>query len=131
MHDHARSRPSAHLPVPPEVHDVLLWRLAIDVAWAHRPGHNGRCASLLCANQHSYPCPPRTAAHQAARAANRQPHPLPTSTMQGRAAVPFDSRTPPAGATPSSPPTHLSVQRSGHPLWPPPLRRPAAYHAAA
>jgi hypothetical protein len=37
MQDRARSHLCDHLPVPPDIHDVLLWRLAVDVACAHRP----------------------------------------------------------------------------------------------
>lgn len=123
-----RPHPSARPPVPADVDDILLWRLALDVATAHRPGHDGRCTSLLCAAEPTYPCPPAAAAQRAAHAALR-----PTPTARGRAAVPppsavtgraaligaaATSRQPPAAA-----PAHSNV-------WPPPLRRPTAKQAA-
>ncbi|MGB2567090.1 hypothetical protein ACPFP2_01360 [Micromonospora citrea] len=48
---------------PAEVTDPLLWRLAADVAQAHRPDQAGRCDNLLCDRQ-EWPC-------QAARNARR------------------------------------------------------------
>ncbi|MFI0794380.1 hypothetical protein ACH4OY_17110 [Micromonospora rubida] len=35
--------------------DLLLWRLAYDVAEAHQPDETGRCRNLLCAAQQA-PC---------------------------------------------------------------------------
>jgi hypothetical protein len=121
-----RSHPSTHLPVPANVADLLLWRLAVDVAAAHQLGHDGRCSSLLCAGLASYPCPPAATAQRAAHAALRPP-----PTARGRAAVPPTpvSRAAaigaaaavgqPAGAGPYAPE-----------VWPPPLRRPTVARAA-
>jgi hypothetical protein len=131
MHDGASSRPSASLPVPPDVHDVLLWRLAIDVASVHRSDRDGRCASGLCA---SYPCPAAWAAHAAARAARRlsaQPPHHRTVTARGRAAVPaIVEQSSPPDAPPPQPADPPDRQPSGHGLWPPPLRRPDATRPA-
>jgi hypothetical protein len=136
MPERASSHPSARLPVPEDVGDVLLWQLAVDVAAAHRPGSNGRCTSLLCTNQPAYPCPPVGAAHMAAHAARRPLSPQqprrPTPAARGRATVParVDQAPPPVAATASDNRQPDRRQRPGHGLWPPPLRRPEVPRAA-
>lgn len=119
--------PSARPPVPDTVGDLLLWRLAVDVAAAHQPGPDRRCTSPLCTDQPSYPCPPATAAQRATLAAHRQP-----PIARGRATVPAAGTgraaligTAAAVAQPAraAPPYQRDV-------WPPPLRRPAAGRAA-
>jgi hypothetical protein len=107
MQDRARSHLCDHLPIPPDIHDVLLWRLAVEVASAHRPGSHGRCTSPLCAGQ-PYPCRPARNAQAAAHTARRPPPPPPRQTTPhavGRAAVPVHH--PPAPSTP-----HPTAQRN-------------------
>lgn len=132
MQDRARSHLCDHLPVPADIHDVLLWRLAVDVASAHRPGPDGRCTNLLCAGQ-SYPCPPASNAQAAAHAArrpSRQPPRLPMPPARGHAAVPTGAHEPPDvhpdGGT-REPGPQLATQQH---VWPPPLRHPEATQAA-
>ena len=57
----ARSRPAGDAPVPDDVTDVMLWRLAFDVAVEHQPDPNGDCTNLRCAGQHGG-CEPATQA---------------------------------------------------------------------
>lgn len=59
-------------PVPADVTDVLLWRLAVDVAAAHQPDPHdpNRCVHLRCKGE-VYPCPPALDADLAHRAATR------------------------------------------------------------
>jgi hypothetical protein len=70
--------------VPDDVTDILLWRLAVDVAANHQPDRFGRCANLRCTAQ-AYPCQP---AQDAARAlcASRNTTP-PRPPARGRARV--------------------------------------------
>jgi hypothetical protein len=132
-----RSPSATDAPVAPDVGDILLWRLAVDVAATHQPGPGGRCASLLCTGQPTYPCPPAAAAQRAAQAAHRA-----APTARGRAPVPAAATgraTPPppvatgrasligAALAVGQPP---SAARYRSDLWPPPLRRPAAGRAA-
>jgi hypothetical protein len=49
---------------PAEVTDLLLWRLALDVADAHAPVEDGSCSHLLCAGQ-DWPCEPWQQAQRA------------------------------------------------------------------
>ncbi|MFG2043939.1 hypothetical protein [Dactylosporangium sp. NPDC048998] len=63
-----RYRPSADMPVPDDVVDTLLWRLAADVMIEHQPGPDGHCANLRCADEQG-PC---TAAVQAAMSRTRR-----------------------------------------------------------
>jgi hypothetical protein len=96
--DHTRIRPSDQAVVPADVTDVLLWRLAIDVATAHQHDPDGRCTNLRCADQIG-PCTASRQAQHAMRLARRPqptpPAPPPTSaptgpgTAVGRAAVPY------------------------------------------
>ncbi|MFC8846849.1 MULTISPECIES: hypothetical protein [unclassified Micromonospora] len=48
--------------------DTLLWRLAYDVAEAHRPDATGCCRNLLCGGQQA-PCSPLVNAERAMRLA--------------------------------------------------------------
>lgn len=68
MPETIRIRPSHDAVLPEDVTDPLLWRLAYDVAAAHRPDATGHCPSLLCAGQ-SAPCPPMVLARRAMRQA--------------------------------------------------------------
>jgi hypothetical protein len=65
-----RTRPSSDAPVPDDVTDVMLWRLAFDVTVAHQPDPNGNCTNLRCAGQRGR-CEPATHAQHALRAARR------------------------------------------------------------
>ena len=67
----ARHRPSADMPIPPDVADVLLWRLAADVMIEHQPGPDGHCANLRCADEQG-PCTAAIQAQHALRAARRR-----------------------------------------------------------
>ncbi|MGC4806802.1 hypothetical protein [Micromonospora sp. DT233] len=73
-------RSSHDAAVPSDVTDLLLWRLAYDVAAAHQPDESGRCPNLLC-NHQPAPCEALTNAERAMAlasggtdAAARQPH---------------------------------------------------------
>lgn len=68
MPDTTHIRSSHQVDLPDDVTDPLLWRTAYDVAAAHQPGEDGRCPSLLCANQ-SAPCEPLVNARRAMRLA--------------------------------------------------------------
>jgi hypothetical protein len=59
-----RPEPRDRGTAPAGVTDPLLWRLAADVADAHRPDETGRCDNLLCDHQ-EWPC---DAARRAQRA---------------------------------------------------------------
>lgn len=123
----SRSHPSAHLPVPADVDDILLWRLSIDVAAAHEQGPRGRCTSLLCASAPNYPCPTAIAAQRAAHAARRR-----TAVARGRAVVPpapvtAQTAVISAAAVVRQPVSTAPYQRT---TWPPPLRRPNVWQAA-
>jgi hypothetical protein len=72
----ARTRPSADAPVPVDVTDVMLWRLAFDVAVEHQQDRNGYCTNLRCAGQRG-PCQPAVHAQQALQAARRPATPAP------------------------------------------------------
>ncbi|MER7276630.1 hypothetical protein ABT369_19520 [Dactylosporangium sp. NPDC000244] len=66
-----RTRPSDHVPVPTDVVDVMLWRMAFDVAVEHQRGPAGDCTNLRCAGQRG-PCEPAIHAQRTLHAA-RQP----------------------------------------------------------
>ena len=68
MPDTTHTRSSHEAVLPDDVTDPLLWRAAYDVAAAHLPGEDGRCSSLLCADQ-SGPCEPLVNARRAMRLA--------------------------------------------------------------
>jgi hypothetical protein len=72
----ARTRPSTDVAVPHDVTDVMLWRLAFDVAVEHQRGPDGSCTNLRCAGQHG-PCKPAMQAQGALRAARRPATPAP------------------------------------------------------
>lgn len=91
------TRPSADVAVPADVTDVLLWRLAFDVAVEHQRGPGGNCTNLRCAGQHG-PCDAAVQAERALQAARR-----PATTAQRAAAPQPTSRT-------SSPPVMVAVQ---------------------
>ena len=120
------SRPAA----PEDVTDVLLWKLANDVAANHQPDPHrpDRCANLRCAHE-TYPCTPVRDARRARQAATR-----PRWLARGRAGVPAPvaavtqaftgwfrpTRTVPAAPTHTTAPARL------------PRRQPtAALHPAA
>ncbi|MEV0133668.1 hypothetical protein AB0H83_35050 [Dactylosporangium sp. NPDC050688] len=80
------------MPIPPDVVDVLLWRLAADVMIEHQPGPDGHCANLRCADEQG-PCAAAIQARHALRAARR--------------------RTAAAAATPGpQPPNHAAARRT-------------------
>jgi len=60
--------------VPPDVTDVMLWRLARQVAESHRPDPNDptRCTNLRCAHE-TYPCEAARSAEYALRASRARP----------------------------------------------------------
>lgn len=124
MHE-PRLHPSARMPVPDSVGDILLWRLAVDVAAAHRPGPDGRCTSLLCTDQPRYPCPPATGAQRAAVTAQCR-----TPIARGRATVPTTGTGRAALIGAAAAVTHQGAAPYQSDLWPPPLRRPTAGRAA-
>lgn len=71
-----RTHPSADVPVPADVIDVLLWRTAFDVAAEHQRGPTGDCTNLRCTGQRGT-CTPATQAQQALRLARQPPAPKP------------------------------------------------------
>ncbi|MFC5007207.1 hypothetical protein ACFPIJ_56550 [Dactylosporangium cerinum] len=79
-------RPSADAPVPDDVVDVMLWRLAFDVAVEHQRDSTGNCTNLRCAGQFGACEPMRHAQH--ALAAARRPPALRTGTTPPVAAPP-------------------------------------------
>lgn len=72
----ARTRPSADAPVPDDVTDVMLWRLAFDVAVEHQRDRNGDCTSLRCTGQRGL-CEPAVHAQHALQVARRPANPAP------------------------------------------------------
>lgn len=64
MPDSTRRRPGQEAVLPDDVTDPLLWRLALDVASAHRPDATGRCGNPDCADQ-AAPCGPLRQAERA------------------------------------------------------------------
>ncbi|MET7399615.1 hypothetical protein ABZS66_39640 [Dactylosporangium sp. NPDC005572] len=72
----ARSRPSTDVPVPHDVTDVLLWRLAFDVAVEHQRNPVGDCTNLRCAGQRGA-CGPALQAQWALQMARRPATPAP------------------------------------------------------
>ncbi|MCW3816926.1 hypothetical protein ONA91_20985 [Micromonospora sp. DR5-3] len=68
MPETTRIRPSHDAVLPDDVTDPLLWRVAYDVAAAHRPDATGVCTSLLCVDQGA-PCAPMVYARRAMRVA--------------------------------------------------------------
>ncbi|HEY8534271.1 MAG TPA: hypothetical protein VIL44_10460 [Micromonospora sp.] len=60
--------------VPPDVTDIMLWRLASQVAESHRPDPNDptRCSNLRCARE-TYPCEAARSAEYALRASRARP----------------------------------------------------------
>ncbi|MGI5180153.1 hypothetical protein ACQEVZ_27890 [Dactylosporangium sp. CA-152071] len=74
-----RTHPSADVPVPADVVDVLLWRTAFDVAAEHQRGPTGDCTNLRCASEHGTCTPARQALH-ALHVARRAPAPAPQPT---------------------------------------------------
>lgn len=75
----ARYRPSTDMPVPDDVADVLLWRLAVDVMIEHQPGSDGHCANLRCADEQG-PCAAAVQAQRALRVARRHAAPAPATS---------------------------------------------------
>lgn len=69
------TRPPADVSVPADVTDVMLWRLAFNVAVEHQRGPDGDCTNLRCAGQRG-PC---DAAVQAQRALQAARHPTATA----------------------------------------------------
>ncbi|WP_327007618.1 hypothetical protein OHA72_10305 [Dactylosporangium sp. NBC_01737] len=65
-----RTHPSADVPVPADVIDVLLWRLAFDVAAEHQRGPTGDCTNLRCTGVRGV-CAPAVHAQRALRMARR------------------------------------------------------------
>jgi hypothetical protein len=91
----ARTRPSTDVAVPHDVTDVMLWRLAFDVAVEHQRGPDGSCTNLRCAGQHG-PCEPAVQAQRALQAAREPTTPAPqaaTPNGAGPATAPPTVRT--------------------------------------
>ncbi|MEV4511565.1 hypothetical protein AB0K00_21640 [Dactylosporangium sp. NPDC049525] len=74
-----RYRPSADVPVPYDVVDVLLWRLAVDVMIEHQTGSDGHCSNLRCADEQG-PCTAAVHAQRALRVARRPTAPAPATS---------------------------------------------------
>lgn len=55
---------------PADITDVMLWRLAADVARHHQRDHTGRCAHPICRGA-PWPCPPHDLAVRGDHAARR------------------------------------------------------------
>lgn len=97
-----RIRPSVDAPVPDDVTDVMLWRLAFDVTVEHQRDRNGDCTNLRCAGQRG-PCQPAVHAQHALQAARRPatpapPRPDPTPPIvAGHTPLPDPHRTPAVG----------------------------------
>ena len=83
-----RSRPSDTANIPTAVVDVLLWRAAYDVAAAHQPRPDRRCANLQCAQQPPGPCPPARAARHARLVALGLPRRIPGAALRALHAAP-------------------------------------------
>lgn len=92
VHHHThRPRPSNAATPPSHVGDILLWRLAVDVAAAHQRDAAGDCVNLACATQRGTCAAARLAQHAlraASRPADRQPRPLPVPALPSRMAAP-------------------------------------------
>ncbi|GAB3852272.1 hypothetical protein ACFPIJ_42245 [Dactylosporangium cerinum] len=65
-----RTHPSADVTVPEDVVDVLLWRLAFDVAAEHQRNSAGDCTNLRCTGVRRI-CAPAVDAYRALRMARR------------------------------------------------------------
>ncbi|MEV6932100.1 hypothetical protein AB0M46_47485 [Dactylosporangium sp. NPDC051485] len=65
-----RTHPSADVTVPADVIDVLLWRLAFDVAAEHQRNPAGDCTNLRCTGVRGV-CAPAVQAQRALRMARR------------------------------------------------------------
>jgi hypothetical protein len=80
--------PAGHHPPAPGIGDPLLWRLATQVAAAHRPDGTGRCHNLQCRDENG-PCTPWRAAQRALELAIRtdtaRPNPAAPDHAAGRA----------------------------------------------
>ncbi|MGI5180552.1 hypothetical protein ACQEVZ_29980 [Dactylosporangium sp. CA-152071] len=74
-----RQRPSADVPVPADVVDIMLWRLAFDVAVEHQRGPEGDCTNLRCAGERG-PCTAAVQAQRALHLARRPSTPAPRAT---------------------------------------------------
>jgi hypothetical protein len=119
--------PPSDRSTPDDVVDVLLWRLAVDVAANHQPDRFGRCANLRCTGQ-AYPCQSAQDAARALRASRNAT--LPPPPVRGRASIPTAGLAPRPvpdrlrpNATPEASPT---TQR-----WPLPRRQPMSALRAA
>lgn len=114
---------STDRPPPDDVVDILLWRLATDVAANHQPHLAGRCGHPRCVGE-AYPCPPARDAERALRTARR-----PAPAVRGQAAVPRPAPRPVWGWF------HPSRRQVGHQVagqtWTLPRRQPAAALRAA
>jgi hypothetical protein len=133
-----RIRPSDHAAVPADVTDLLLWRLAVDVAAAHQPGEDGRCGNLLCATETGQ-CAALQAAQRAMHVARafassaQKPRPMASSTITARGRAPVPVTPHPAEFTgwfvrpAPQPGPHPSVAAPN----PPPHRLPATAASAA
>ncbi|MET7403461.1 hypothetical protein ABZS66_59315 [Dactylosporangium sp. NPDC005572] len=74
-----RQHPSADAPVPDGVVDIMLWRLAFDVAVEHQRGPDGDCTNLRCTGERG-PCAPARQAQRALHLARRRPAPAPPTS---------------------------------------------------
>ena len=97
MADRPRHRLSEQATPPRDVTDVLLWRLALDVAAAHQPDEHGNCRDLRCAGQRGT-CQAARLARRAMSVARTpvRPAPAPRAGREiavGRAAAPEPTRT--------------------------------------
>jgi hypothetical protein len=104
----ARYRPSTDMPVPADVADVLLWRLAVDVMIEHQPGSDGHCDNLRCADEQG-PCTAAVHAKRALRVARR--HTAPATSHQPVPAQATATRPIPAGSRPDTVVGRATVRR--------------------
>ena len=93
------------MPDPPaDVTNVMLWRLAANVARHHQPDHTGRCAHPICRGA-AWPCPPHHLAVRGDHAARRRP-----VTVAARVpATAVTAHTPPPVAYPRRTPSWVAV----------------------
>ncbi|MEV6932230.1 hypothetical protein AB0M46_48145 [Dactylosporangium sp. NPDC051485] len=84
-----RTHPSADVTVPEDVVDVLLWRLAFDVAAEHQRSRTGDCTNLRCTGVRGV-CAPAVQAQRALRMARR---PLAPVRSPAAASSPLIART--------------------------------------
>ena len=81
MASHPRHHLSERVIPPADVTDILLWRLALDVAAAHQPDEHGNCRNLRCVGEHGI-CQVARLARQAMDTARAPARPASTPSVR-------------------------------------------------